>query len=235
MQLKQHLTKIKNALPDGVRLVAVSKFHPAEAIRETYDCGQRIFGESKAQELQAKVALLPADIEWHFIGHLQSNKIKYIIPFISLIHSIDSIKLLEEVNKQAAKHNRTVSCLLEIHIAQEESKYGFSIEEARTLFEENVFERFDHVSIKGFMGMASLTDDAQQIRKEFHALSSFFNKIIILRERLRVMEQKINSSNLQDEEKIVLQQYITRCYGSLTSFNILFRNKGQIFVGEGRK
>jgi len=158
-------------------LVAVSKFQPVTAILEAYNAGQRIFGESKAQELTEKQNLLPKDIEWHFIGHLQTNKVKQILPFVSLIHSVDSIRLLEEINKQAEKLHRTINCLLEIHIAQEDTKYGFSFEEVRSLFEENVFEKFNHIVIKGFMGMASLTDDKQKIRKEFHALSSFFNEV----------------------------------------------------------
>jgi len=177
MSIPDKIKEINSGLPETTRLVAVSKFHPAAAILEAYNVGQRIFGESKAQELTEKQHLLPKDIEWHFIGHLQTNKVKYIIPFISLIHSVDSVKLLEEINKQAEKQHRTINCLLEIHIAQEETKYGFSIEEARSLFEENAFEKFDHVVIKGFMGMASLTDDTQKIRKEFYSLSSFFNEI----------------------------------------------------------
>ncbi len=174
MQLKQHLTKIKNALPDGVRLVAVSKFHPAEAIREAYDCGQRIFGESKAQELQAKVALLPADIEWHFIGHLQSNKVKQILPHITLIHSVDSFKLLEEIDKTAEKMGICANCLLEVHIAQEESKYGFSFAELEEIFSSEKWQKLMNVRICGLMGMASFTADKTQIKQEFGRLAQFF-------------------------------------------------------------
>ena len=177
MSIAGKIKEINSALPETTRLVAVSKFHPVSAIQEAYDAGQRIFGESKVQELTAKQEALPKDIEWHFIGHLQTNKVKYIVPFVSLIHSVDTIKLLEEINKQAEKQHRTINCLLEIHIAQEETKYGFSIEEVRTLFKENAFAKFDHLQIKGFMGMASLTEDTKQIRKEFHALSAFFNEI----------------------------------------------------------
>ena len=177
MNIPNKIKEINAGLPGTTRLVAVSKFHPVEAILEAYNAGQRIFGESKAQELTEKQHLLPKDIEWHFIGHLQTNKVKYIIPFTSLIHSVDSVKLLEEINRQAEKQHRTIHCLLEIHIAQEETKYGFSIEEARLLFEENAFEKFDHVIVKGFMGMASLTNDTQKIRKEFRTLSSLFNEI----------------------------------------------------------
>ncbi len=174
MQLKQHLTKIKNALPDGVRLVAVSKFHPAKAIREAYDCGQRIFGESKAQELQAKVALLPADIEWHFIGHLQSNKVKQILPHVMLIHSVDSFKLLEEIDKTAEKLGICANCLLEVHIAQEESKYGFSFAELEEIFSSEKCQKLINVRICGLMGMASFTAEEAQIKQEFGRLAQFF-------------------------------------------------------------
>ncbi len=177
MSIGSKIREINSNLPETTRLVAVSKFHPDAAILEAYNEGQRIFGESKVQELMEKQEHLPKDIEWHFIGHLQTNKVKYIVPFISLIHSVDSIKLLEEINKQAEKQNRTINCLLEIHIAQEDTKYGFSIEEVRTLFEKNSFKGFGHVQIRGFMGMASLTDDVQEIRNEFHSLSSLFNEI----------------------------------------------------------
>ena len=177
MSIAGKIKEINSSLPETTRLVAVSKFHPVTAIQEAYNAGQRIFGENKVQELTTKQDTLPKDIEWHFIGHLQTNKVKYIVPFISLIHSVDTIKLLEEINKQAKKQNRTINCLLEIHVAQEETKYGFSIEEVRTLFEKNAFKTFDHLLIKGFMGMASLTDDTQKIREEFHSLSSFFNEI----------------------------------------------------------
>ena len=177
MSIASKIKEINSNLPETTRLVAISKFHPVEAIQEAYDAEQRIFGESKVQELVEKQNLLPKEIEWHFVGHLQTNKVKYIVPFISLIHSVDSIKLLEEINKQAVKQNRTINCLLEIHIAQEDTKYGFSIEEVRALFEKNAFGKFNHVRIKGFMGMASLTDDTQKIRKEFHSLSSLLNEI----------------------------------------------------------
>jgi len=177
MSIASKIAEVNANLPETTRLVAVSKFHPAPAIQEAYDAGQRIFGESKVQELTEKQNLLPKDIEWHFIGHLQTNKVKYIAPFISLIHGVDTVKLLEEINKQAEKQRRTINCLLEIHIAQEDTKYGFTIEEARALFEKNAFEKFGNVRIRGFMGMASLTEDTKQIRKEFHALSAFFNEI----------------------------------------------------------
>ncbi|MDR1730032.1 MAG: YggS family pyridoxal phosphate-dependent enzyme [Prevotellaceae bacterium] len=177
MSIASKITEINANLPGTTRLVAVSKFHPAPAIQEAYDAGQRIFGESKVQELVEKQDLLPKDIEWHFIGHLQTNKVKYIIPFISFIHSADTVKLLEVINKQAEKQRRIINCLLEIHIAREDTKYGFTIEEARSLFEKNTLGKFENVCIRGFMGMASLTDDMRKIRTEFRTLSAFFNEI----------------------------------------------------------
>jgi pyridoxal phosphate enzyme (YggS family) len=171
------LSLIKNSLPEHVRLVAVSKFHPVEAIKEAYDAGHRIFGESKAQELQAKYPLLPEDIEWHFIGHLQTNKVKYIAPFVSLIHSIDSLRLLQEVDRQALKNNRNIPCLLQIHIAEEESKFGLDFEECRNLLQSAEYRSLKNVTIAGLMGMASNIDDKGQIRKEFSRLHSFFNDV----------------------------------------------------------
>ena len=172
-----NIIQLKSTLPQGVSLVAVSKFHPVSALQEAYDAGQRIFGESRAQELVAKQKVLPADIEWHFIGPLQSNKVKDIVPFISMIESIDSLKLLQEVNKQAAKHDRIVRVLLEIHIAQEEAKHGFSFDECRALLRDWTPDTFPHVRICGLMGMATNTDDTTQIEKEFHDLHAFFEEL----------------------------------------------------------
>lgn len=177
MSITVHLQKIVADLPKGVRLVAVSKFHPTEAIEEAYRAGQRIFGESRAQELKAKQEVLPKDIEWHFIGTLQTNKIKYIIPYVSLIHGIDSFKLLSEVNKQAAKVGRSVKCLLQIHVGQEETKFGFSNEECLKMLDNENWKEMRHIEICGLMGMASNTDDAEQIRQEFRSLRKQFNEI----------------------------------------------------------
>ncbi len=177
MSIGDRIREIRATLPDGVRLVAVSKFHPSEAIIEAYEAGQRIFGESRVQELADKQQHLPGDIEWHFIGHLQTNKIKYIAPFVSLIHGVDSYKLLEEVNKQAAKVNRTLDCLLQLHIAEEETKFGFSFEECRHMLNEGEWKTLSCVRICGLMGMATFTDDQQQIRKEFHSLGDFYTEI----------------------------------------------------------
>lgn len=175
--IQLHLKEILAELPPQTRLVAVSKFHPAEAIREAYDMGQRIFGESKVQELTGKYESLPEDIEWHFIGHLQTNKVKYIAPFVSMIHAVDSFKLLCEIDKQAAKVNRVIPCLLEMHVAQEESKFGFTFEECRALLAEGEWKNLSHVSIAGIMGMASYTDDLHQIQQEFQSLSDFFKEL----------------------------------------------------------
>lgn len=172
-----HLNEVRATVKQGVELVAVSKFHPAALIKEAYDQGQRIFGESRVQELQAKHEALPADIQWHFIGHLQPNKVKYIAPYISLIHAVDSYKLLAEVNKQAAKHDRVIPCLLELHIAQEESKYGFTPEVCTALLEDGAWRALKNVQIAGLMCMASNTPDMVQVRSEFHQARVYFDEL----------------------------------------------------------
>ena len=177
MSIADNLKQVLAELPQGVRLVAVSKFHPNEAIEEAYQAGQRIFGESKVQEMTAKYESLPKDIEWHFIGHLQSNKIKYMIPYVAMIHGIDTYKLLAEVNKQAGKAGRTVNCLVQIHVAQEETKFGFSPEECREMLDAGEWKALAHVRICGLMGMASNTDNIEQINGEFRLLSSLFKEI----------------------------------------------------------
>lgn len=175
--IQEEIQAIKSGLPEGVRLVAVSKFHPIEALQDAYDGGQRIFGESKVQEMTLKYEALPKNIEWHFIGHLQTNKIKYMAPYVALIHGVDSYKLLAEINKQAAKAGRIIPCLLQIHIAQEETKFGFATEECRAMLEEGQWRQLDHVQIAGVMGMATNTEDETQIRREFSTLSAFFQEI----------------------------------------------------------
>lgn len=172
-----HLNEVRATVKQGVELVAVSKFHPAALIKEAYDQGQRIFGESRVQELQAKHETLPADIQWHFIGHLQPNKVKYIAPYISLIHAVDSYKLLAEINKQAAKHGRVIPCLLELHIAQEESKYGFTPEACTALLEDGAWRALENVQIAGLMCMASNTPDMVQVRSEFHQARVYFDEL----------------------------------------------------------
>lgn len=172
-----HLNEVRATVKQGVELVAVSKFHPAALIKEAYDQGQRIFGESRVQELQAKHEALPADIQWHFIGHLQPNKVKYIAPYISLIHAVDSYKLLAEINKQAAKHDRVIPCLFELHIAQEESKYGFTPEACTALLEDGAWRALKNVQIAGLMCMASNTPDMVQVRSEFHQARVYFDEL----------------------------------------------------------
>lgn len=177
MNIKNNINNLRQNLPPGCKLIAVSKTKPAEKIMEAYSAGQRIFGENKAQELVAKFETLPKDIEWHMIGHLQTNKVKYIAPFIALIHSVDSFKLLAEIDKQAERHNRVISCLLQVHIAEEETKFGFSPDELMNLLNSEKLKQLQHVRITGLMGMATLTGDSDQIRKEFRGLKTLFQKL----------------------------------------------------------
>lgn len=177
MSIKSQLQNINAILPQTTQLVAVSKYHPIEALQEAYDAGQRIFGESHVQELTVKYDALPKDIIWHFIGHLQTNKVKYIAPFISLIHAVDTMKLLREINKQAEKFGRVIPCLLQIHIAQEETKFGFTPDELRETLAAGEWRSLKNIQIAGLMCMASNTDDEQQIRGEFRFAHSFFSSI----------------------------------------------------------
>ena len=175
--VKENLKRIKDTLPQGVRLVAISKYHPEEYVMEAYNEGQRVFGESHEQELARKVKTLPQDIEWHFIGHLQTNKVKYIAPYISMIEAVDSLKLLREIEKQAAKAERVVKVLLELHIAEEATKYGLTLGACRQLLADGEWRQMSHVSICGLMMMASNTDDEQQISSEFQTASDFFDEM----------------------------------------------------------
>lgn len=168
---------VRASLPEAVRLVAVSKTKPMSHIEWAYEAGQRDFGENKALELRDKQRALPQDIRWHFIGHLQTNKIKYIAPFVSLIHSIDSLELLEEVNKHAAKHKRTIACLLQFHVAREETKFGLNMEEAEALLQSERYAALHHIRIDGVMGMATFTDNEAQIRSEFACLKQYFDTL----------------------------------------------------------
>lgn len=177
MSISQRIEHLHASLPKGVTLVAVSKFHPAEAVQEAYNAGQRVFGESRAQELTAKQKLMPNDIQWHFIGPLQSNKVKEIAPFIYMIESVDSLKLLKEVNKQAAKHNRTIKVLLEIYVAKEKTKHGLTPEQCRELLQDEELLNLHNVQICGLMGMATNTDDTSLIQNEFRALHSLFTEL----------------------------------------------------------
>ena len=175
--IKENLHQIKATIPEGVTLVAVSKTKPVSDIQEAYDAGQRVFGENYPQEMRDKHEALPTDIQWHFIGHLQTNKIKYIIPFVTLIHSIDTANLLEAVNKEAKKHDRVVDCLLQFHIALEETKFGLDLEEARQLLDSDAFKQMENVRICGVMGMGTFTDDMEEVRKEFKHLRSIFETL----------------------------------------------------------
>ncbi|MCR5180399.1 MAG: YggS family pyridoxal phosphate-dependent enzyme [Bacteroidaceae bacterium] len=184
--ISEEIHLITSSLPDGVRLVAVSKYHPSEAIREAFAAGQRLFGESHAQELQRKhqeladlatpSAEATSPLQWHFIGHLQTNKVKYIAPYVSLIHSVDSPRLLAEVDKQAQKAGRVVSCLLQLHVAQEETKFGFTPDEARAYLESGEWQALQHIQLAGVMAMATNTSDTSRIRRDFHSARLFFEE-----------------------------------------------------------
>ena len=175
MEIRNNLLGFLATIPKNVKLVAVSKTKPNEAVQEAYDAGQRIFGENKVQDLTAKADLLPKDIDWHFIGHMQTNKVKYIAPFVKMIHAVDSIKLLKEINKQALKNNRVIDCLLQFHIATEDSKFGMNMLEAEELLKNDELQNLNNINIVGVMGMATFTDDTQQIRTEFKHLVNCFN------------------------------------------------------------
>lgn len=175
--VKKNLHDVLSRLPEGVRLVAISKYHPNEYIEAAYEEGQRIFGESHEQELRLKHATLPKDIEWHFIGHLQTNKVKYIAPYINMVEAVDSLKLLKEINKQAAKCGRTIDVLLELHIAEEETKYGLTLDACRELLAGGEWRKLSNVRICGLMMMASNIEDSEQIVREFEQAKSFFDEV----------------------------------------------------------
>jgi len=177
MDVQANLKKVMQDIPPHVRLVAVSKTKPVTMIQAAYDVGQRDFGENKAQDMAAKYPQLPSDIRWHFIGHLQTNKVKYIAPFVSLIHAADSLKILKEINKQAAKNNRVIDCLLEFHIAREESKFGMDRETAEKILSSDEYKTLENIRICGVMGMATYTDDTVQIREEFRNLRVIFDDL----------------------------------------------------------
>lgn len=177
MDIQKNLKEVLAQLPPNVRLVAVSKFHPNEAVEAAYAAGQRVFGESREQELSLKQAALPKDIEWHFIGHLQTNKVKYIAPYIAMIDAVDSYKLLAEIDRQAGKCGRVIPCLLEIHIAEEDTKYGFTFDSCRQMLEEGSWRELKNVTVSGVMGMATNTDSEDEIRREFGCLRDFFNEL----------------------------------------------------------
>lgn len=177
MNIGENIVSLKKQLPEGVKLVAVSKTKPNPDIMEAYSAGHRVFGENKVQDLARKYNELPKDIEWHFIGHPQTNKVKYIAPFIHLIHGVDSLKLLKVIDKEAAKNQRKIKCLLQFHIAGESTKFGLSPEEAVEILENKEYEALSNVEIAGVMGMATNTDDERQIRKEFRTLKAIFSRL----------------------------------------------------------
>ena len=177
MSITQNLNQIKNTIPKHVTLVAVSKTKPIEALQEAYDSGQRIFGENKIQEMTQKWEVLPKDIEWHMIGNLQRNKVKYMAEYVSLIHGVDSFKLLQEINKQALKHNRIINCLLQIKIAQEDTKAGMTTEEAKAILQSEELSNLKNIKIIGLMGMASFSKNQQQVTTEFNYLSNSFDQL----------------------------------------------------------
>ena len=186
MSIKENLLKIKSSLPEHVTLVAVSKTKPLADLMEAYNAGQRIFGENKIQEMTEKWEQMPKDIQWHMIGHIQTNKVKFMAPYVSLIHGVDSLKLLEEINKQAIKNNRIIDCLLQIHIAEEETKFGLDEQELNELLASESFKNLNNIKIVGLMGMATFTENQIQIKKEFEHLKSIFDTL-----------QNLNTENCQ--------------------------------------
>ena len=201
MSIKKNLLKILDELPTEISLVAVSKTKTNEEIMKAYKAGQHIFGENKIQEMVLKWSELPKDIEWHMIGHVQTNKVKYMAEFVSLIHGVDSLKLLKEINKQAIKHNRKINCLLQVHIAQEQSKFGLNETELFELIGTDEFGNLKNVTVKGLMGMATFTDNEEQIRKEFSYLNSVYSKL-----KNRIPDVNVLSMGMSGDYKIAIQQ-----------------------------
>ncbi|MDR1738570.1 MAG: YggS family pyridoxal phosphate-dependent enzyme [Candidatus Symbiothrix sp.] len=204
MTVGARIHRLHSELPDNIKLLAVSKFHSVETIREAYNAGQRRFGENRVQELAGKVICLPQDVEWHFIGHLQANKVKYLVPFVHTIQSVDSRNLLSEINHQAEKVGRQIRVLLQIHIAQEAHKFGFSFEEAETLCQEQLQMLYPYVRIAGLMGMASLTDDREQIRREFATLHRFF--LQLQERRFSATDFNELSMGMSDDYQIAIEE-----------------------------
>ena len=200
MTISENLKKFKKALPKDVTLVAVSKTKPVSDLMEAYHAGQRVFGENKIQEMEAKWQKMPEDVEWHIIGHVQRNKVKYMAPFVSLIHAVDSLKLLKEINKEALKNNRTINCLLQIKIAEEESKFGMDEADAASLLASEAFKKLQNIKIVGLMGMATFTDDERQISEEFQKLKDVFEKFKIQDSRFKIL-----SMGMSGDYKIAIE------------------------------
>jgi pyridoxal phosphate enzyme (YggS family) len=203
MSIQNNLQQIRSTIPSSVTLVAVTKTHPVEKLKELYDAGHRQFGENKVQEMAGKYEALPRDIQWHLIGHLQTNKVKYIAPFVHLIHSVDSLKLLQEINKQAQKCNRVISCLLQVYLAKEETKFGMDEEELKALINAREVEQFANIQVRGLMGMASNTDNTEQIHKEFHRLKTIFDSYKSIGKKNICME--ILSMGMSSDYKIAIE------------------------------
>ena len=204
MSITQNLLKIKSSLPENVTLVAVSKTKPIPDLMEAYDTGQRIFGENKIQEMAEKWEAMPKDIEWHMIGHVQTNKVKFMAQFVSLIHGVDSLKLLEEINKQAQKNNRIIDCLLQIHIAEEETKFGLDEEELNEILTSASFQEMKNIRIVGLMGMATFTDNQEQIKKEFTHLKSIFD-YLVTQPRTQNLEPKTLSMGMSGDYQLAIE------------------------------
>ncbi len=193
MSIKQNLSIIKSSFPENVTLVAVSKTKPISDLMEAYDAGQRIFGENKIQEMAEKWEQMPKDIQWHMIGHVQTNKVKFMAKFVSLIHGVDSLKLLEEINKQALKNNRLIDCLLQIHIAEEETKFGLNKKELNYILTSRGFQEMKNIRIIGLMGMATFTDNQNQIKKEFNSLKSIFDQFTNHNSQMTILSMGMSS------------------------------------------
>ena len=199
MSISNNFQLIKSQIPEPVELIAVSKFHPVEKIKEVYDCGQRVFGENKVQELLSKVNELPNDIKWHLIGHLQTNKVKFIVPFIDTIQSVDSEKLLLEIDKEAAKINKKINVLLQVKIAKEDTKYGLEVQEAKEIFSNYLENKYPNITIIGLMGMATFTDNKNQVKSEFLILKSLFDEL----SKFKHLEKL--SMGMSDDFKIAIE------------------------------
>ncbi|MGB5822307.1 MAG: YggS family pyridoxal phosphate-dependent enzyme [Saonia sp.] len=201
MSIKQNIQEIKKTIPNNVILVAVSKTKPVEDLLEAHNAGQRVFGENKIQEMTRKWEQLPKDIQWHMIGHVQRNKVKYMAEYVSLIHGVDSLRLLKEINKQALKHNRIIACLLQIHIAEEETKFGLNKMELDEIINSDEFRQLENIKVIGLMGMATFTEDEKQIRKEFRYLKSIFDTLKAL-----IPEVSVLSMGMSGDYKIAIAE-----------------------------
>jgi pyridoxal phosphate enzyme (YggS family) len=201
MSIEKKLLAVKNTLPSHVDLVAVSKTKPVADLQEAYDTGQRIFGENKIQEMSQKWEVLPKDIEWHMIGHVQRNKVKYMAEYVSLIHGVDSFRLLKEINKQAVKHDRIIECLLQIHIAEEETKFGLDTNEVNEILNSSEFSDLKNIKIVGLMGMATFTDNRDQVRKEFKHLNTLFSTL-----NANIPDMKILSMGMSGDYQIAIEE-----------------------------